>query len=613
MKTEIKILIDKILKNENSAFFYTPDYYKNAVSYIFENPEAIIIIRNQDEIKSGLEKIENCLENGLIGYGTAEYEAGYLFEEKLNESHRNQNDSIKICFFRKGNVKEIQSGNLKWEDFSESRKQIKNFRLNTSKGEYKNAIEKIKALIKAGDTYQVNYTVKGRFDFCGSVYELFRSVIFNQSAEYCALINSGTKIIISVSPELFFKVKNNQIFAQPMKGTVKRGKNQENDILQKQKLEESKKDRAENVMIVDLLRNDLGVISKLDSVKPESLYEIQKYESVFQMVSSVSAKLKDNRFGNIFPRIFPCGSITGAPKIRTMQIIKETEKESRGIYTGSIGILKKDEMIFNVAIRTAEIDLKSNTGEIGIGSGIVWDSNPDAEYEECLLKSNFLTKPDKEFYIFESMLIENREIFLKDLHISRLKNAAEFFLFPFNEKELHKKLQGAAKNTEEKSRYKLKIILYKFGGFQSFQEIIPKKEKRNWKAVISESRINSENKFQYFKTSNRQLYDKELKKYSKMGFDEVIYFNEKEELAEGARTNIILEKDNCYFTPPVSSGILDGCYRQFLLRDKKVIEKKLYRADLDNADKIYAINSVREMIEISQIIKKIQKDIKKND
>ncbi len=613
METEIKIIIDKILQNENSAFFYTPDYYKNAVSYIFENPEEIITIRNQAEIKSGFEKIKNCLEKELIGYGIAEYEAGYLFEEKLNELHRGQNDSIKFCFFKKENVKEIKSGNLKWEDFAESRKQIKNFRLNTSKGEYRKAIEKIKSLIKAGDTYQVNYTVKGRFDFCGSIYELFRSMIFNQSAEYSALINTGSKIILSVSPELFFKIKNNQIFAQPMKGTVQRGKNQENDILQKQKLEESKKDRAENVMIVDLLRNDLGIISKLDSVKPESLYKICKYESVFQMVSSVSANLKTNSIEDIFPRIFPCGSITGAPKIRTMQIIKETEKESRGIYTGSIGLLKKDEIIFNVAIRTAEIDLKSNTGEIGIGSGIVWDSDPDAEYEECLLKSNFLTKPDKEFYIFESLLIENREIFLEDFHISRFKNAADYFLFPFSEIELREQLREAAKNTEEKSRYKLKIILYKFGETKTFQEIIPKEESRSWKAVISESRINSGNKFQYFKTSNRQLYDKELKKYSKMGFDEVIYFNEKEELAEGARTNIILEKDNCYFTPPVSSGILDGCYRQFLLSDKKVIEKKLYRADLDNADKIYAINSVRKMIEISQIIKKIQKDIKKND
>ena len=284
---------------------------------------------------------------------------------------------------------------------------IKNFKLNTSKNEFTKSISKIKSYIEEGDTYQVNYTIKGKFDFEGSYSGLFSNLVFNQSAQYIAVINNNGKIIISLSPEMFFEIKGRKIISKPMKGTARRGIDHSNDEFIKYELERSEKNRAENVMIVDLIRNDLGRVSEYGSVKVKNIFEVEKYESVYQMVSTVESKLKKNvKLSDILKNIYPCGSITGAPKIRTMEIINELEKEKRGIYTGSIGLIRKNKITFNVPIRTLTIDKKSNKGEIGLGSGIVWDSIAEEEYEETKLKGKFLTEPNKPFEIIETMKIE---------------------------------------------------------------------------------------------------------------------------------------------------------------------------------------------------------------
>ena len=224
-----------------------------------------------------------------------------------------------------------------------------------------------------------------------------------------------------------------------MKGTIKRGINLSDDLHHIKLLKRSAKDKAENVMIVDLLRNDIGKISKTGSVQPYNLFHIEKYESLFQMVSSVKAELKkDISFGDIIKNLFPCGSVTGAPKIRTMEIINKLEQYTRGIYTGSAGIIGKKSSVFNVAIRTIKIEKETGKGEIGIGSGIVWDSIPEEEYKETLLKCNFLLKPLEYFEIIETMKAENNKITLLSAHIKRLKNAASYFLFRFDEVKIRK-------------------------------------------------------------------------------------------------------------------------------------------------------------------------------
>ena len=216
-------------------------------------------------------------------------------------------------------------------------------------------------------------------------------------------------------------------------------------------------------MIVDLLRNDLGKISKINSVTAKPIFEIEKYETVFQMTSTVKAVLQENSFKSIIRNIFPCGSITGAPKIRTMEIIKKLEKESRGIYTGTIGIIENKIFTFNVPIRTISIDKKQKRGELGIGSGIVWDSDPSQEYNEVELKSKFITGSQNYFELIETMLFENGKIFLLDYHLKRVKDSAEYFLFHFDEKMILDFISNAVNKLDAKKAYRIRFLLPKWG------------------------------------------------------------------------------------------------------------------------------------------------------
>ena len=425
-------------------------------------------------------------------------------------------------------------------------------------------------------------------------------MIFNQSAEYSALINTGEGFIISISPELFFDVKGKSINAKPMKGTIKRGLTTEEDKIKVQTLLNSKKDKAENIMIVDLLRNDLGRISEFNSVKVASKFDIEKYESLFQMTSKVEAELKEKNFEEIIKNIYPCGSITGAPKIRTMEIINELETEPRGIYTGAIGIIEKDKYKFNVPIRTIKIS-KEGKGEIGIGSGVVWDSDPEDEYNETLLKSNFLIKPEKYFEIFESILIENGIPFLLEEHLQRMEEAAEYFLFNYDYEKIKSSILVEADKLDPSVNYKMKIELDKWGKIR-IQNSEVESQKENIRIAISGARIDSKNKFQYFKTTKRSLYDEELKKYQDLGFYEVIFLNEKDEIAEGSFTNIFVKKNDEWLTPNLKTGILNGVYRKHFLRENKNSrECVLTLESVKNSESIMIMNSVRKEIFVDEI------------
>lgn len=601
---DIKEIFTTIERNCYSAFFFTPPIYKNAKSYVFLKPDKIIRI-DKSNYSRNFNKIDKLLSQNSAGYSVINYETGFLFEKKLFHLLSDNNHLAQFVFFDKNNFEIIKSDRISF-DFNSDYK-ITDFQLNTSKSEYIKTIRKIKDYIKEGETYQVNYTVKGEFNFSGKLCSLFQNLLFNQSAKYIAVVNLPDKFIISISPELFFEMHKGKISTRPMKGTVRRGLNLQADLIANYDLTNSQKDKAENVMIVDLLRNDLGRISKFGSVKVNRLFEIEKYESLFQMTSEINSTLKNGTtFSDVIKNIFPCGSVTGAPKIRTMEIIQEIEKVRRDIYTGSIGLFIKDKVTLNVAIRTLVINKKTMQGNIGLGSGIVWDSNPIKEYEEVKLKSRFLIYPQKYFEIFETVLVsrnalhKNPEIIFLAEHLSRLRATAEYFLFKFDEKELVKKLSLLLNKTDINDLFKLKIILNKYGnvGFKiSKLPILPP----IIKVVLSANKINSQNKFQYFKTTNRKLYDQEHKKYFDKGFFDVIYLNEKNEVAEGAITNIFIKKGGLTFTPPLSSGILPGVYRSIILKQNPEIkEKRITLDDLIKADEIILTNSVRGEIKVDE-------------
>ena len=596
---KIQEIINKVVSTPNAAFFYTPPIYGKSDSYLFLKPKEIVTIKSLRNLNLKLSQIDNLINKGFYGYSLINYEAGYLFEKTLNKYLPKNEKLIQFFFYDSKKVQRIKSSDIEFEE-PESFK-IKNYRLNTSKNEFKKSIKKIKSYIEEGDTYQVNYTVKGKFNFDGSYSGLFSNLIFNQSAKYIAVVNNFDKLIISLSPELFFEINERSIISKPMKGTSRRGIDLSSDSLIKYQLETSEKNRAENVMIVDMIRNDLGRISKYGSVKVKNLFEVEKYESVYQMVSTIESKLRKNtKPSNVIKNIFPCGSITGAPKIRTMEIIKELEKGDRGIYTGAIGLIRKNKITYNVPIRTLSIDKKTGKGEIGLGSGVVWDSVAEEEYEETRLKGKFLTHPIKSFEIFETMLVtEGNDIFIKE-HLERMQQAAEYFLFSFDRKKIINQIDEILRLADGE-KLKLRIKLNKSGkvtyNLSSLEEI-----NKEIRIIVSKNRINSNNKFQYFKSTIRNLYNKEQKIYSAKGFFEVIFLNERGEIAEGAITNIFIYKNGTISTPPLNAGILSGIYRKYLLKNNSMIrERKLYLQDLIEADKIVLTNSVRGEVVVNKL------------
>lgn len=596
----ISEIVNKILSTPNAAFFYTPPIYGKSNSYLFLKPQKKVIINSLNQLDKKLNQIDELIKKGFVGYSLLNYEAGYLFEKTLQKYLSSKEDLIQFYFYDKSDVIEIHSNKI---DLNSNEKcKIKKFSLNTSKAEYEKSINEIKNYIAEGDTYQVNFTVKANFSFSGELSSLILNLIFNQSAKYISIINNYPDLIISLSPELFFEIKGNQITSKPMKGTIRRGLNFDDDIHKCDLLKQSEKNKAENVMIGDMIRNDLGKISKYGSVKVKNLFEIEKYESVYQMVSTVNSTLNKNiKLTDVLRNIFPCASITGAPKIRTMEIINELEKEKRGIYTGSIGLITKDKITFSVAIRTLNLNVRSKKGEMGLGSGIVWDSIAKEEYDETKLKGKFLSSSTKPFELIETMLVENKKIFLLKAHLKRLKLSAEYFLFKYDEKKILSQLKKII-TYHDKNKYRLKITLNKDGILNhSLSQIVEKKNKI--RLIVSEQKVSTKNRFQYFKTTNRRIYDAEYKKYSKLGYFDVLCFNEKNELAEGSITNIFIYKNKKIYTPPLSVGMLNGIYRSYLLqKNPKIIERKLLLKDLINADKIVLTNSVRKEIMVDELV-----------
>ncbi|MBK9099702.1 MAG: aminodeoxychorismate synthase component I [bacterium] len=596
-------IIKLVEDNPYSAFFYTPNIYKKAVSYVFKKPVETISVSQKDEIDFAFKAVQKLIGKKYYGYTLIEYEAGFLFEQKLTPLLRDENKKlIQFFFFDKSQTQRIKSSKIIFDNPSTEKYSITDFELSRTENEFIEDIRKIKHYIKEGDTYQVNYTIKGKFNFSGSHHAFFQKLLFNQSAKYSAFINNEKNFIISLSPELFFNKKGREILSHPMKGTIRRGFNHNSDKTAENELKRSEKNLAENVMIVDLIRNDLGRICRYGSIKTPKLFKIEKYESLFQMVSKVQGELiKKTSFKDIITNIFPCGSVTGAPKIRTMEIINEIEKEDRGIYTGSIGLFTPKEIELNVAIRTISINKKSGNGIIGLGSGIVWDSNPKSEYEEVQLKSKFLTEPLDYFEIFETMKSENGSIRFLDDHIKRMKLAADYFLFKFSEKKVRKYVEQLVVQIETDQQKKIKLLLNKLGKFRAEVSDISKPMK-NVSIILSEHKVSSTDKFRHFKTTNRKIYDDEYEKYSKQKFREVIFLNEKDEIVEGSRTNIFIRIGNTWFTPSLSSGALPGVYRNYFLQNHpEALQQQLNLTDLVKADQVILTNAVQGEIKVSRI------------
>lgn len=604
MKT-IQTLTKHIDKSKTAVFLETNRFDKdNKSSLLFIKPKKIITAYKGQGLKEKIKEIEVYLRKGYYAAGFISYEAGYFFEEKL---FNNKKYKFPLLWFGLFNKPLVLTKALR-DKQKEKNILLEQKKLNIDYRRYKKDIKKIKSYIEKGDVYQINYTFKDKFKYSGDWANLYLSLRNTQKVSYSAVIKFNNNIILSFSPELFFRKNKKLIETRPMKGTYRRGRNSDEDKKHISSLKDSTKDRSENVMIVDLLRNDFGRISDSGSIEAKELFKVEKYETLFQMISIVRGKLKNNlEVYDIFKNTFPCGSVTGAPKIRAMEIIREIEKEPRGVYTGSIGYISPQrKAVFNVAIRTLVLDDEKKEAEMGLGSGIVYDSLAESEYRECLLKADFTKYPKVTFKLIETMLLkENGKIYLLKYHLKRLKNSSKYFDFCYNEGVIKNSLVKYVNKLENNKKYRLRLLLDKDGRLEISHNPYRESSQEILKADISEKKVDSQDIFLYHKTTSRTLYDNEYKRAQKKGLDEVFFLNERNQVTEGCISNIIVKKGCFYYTPPVECGLLDGVYRQHLLNRKNfpLKEKVLYKKDLFKADKIYISNSLRGLKEIELIRK----------
>jgi para-aminobenzoate synthetase/4-amino-4-deoxychorismate lyase len=461
--------------------------------------------------------------------------------------------------------------------------------------EYERAIHTIKDHIATGRTYQVNYTYRLHAPFAGDAWTFFLQLARQQS-NYAAYLDLDRWAICSASPELFFQRKGDAVISRPMKGTAPRGKTLAEDRAELEWLYHSEKNRAENVMIVDMIRNDLGRLARTGSVDVPQLFQVERYPTVLQMTSTVTAQITAS-FTDLLTTLFPCASITGAPKVSTMHIIADLETTPRGVYTGAIGYLAPDRSAqFNVAIRTVTIDRELRQAEYGVGGGIVWDSDAADEYRECEIKMRVLRQPPEDFELLEALLwTPEQGYFLLDRHTKRLQDSAEYFGFQFDRAEWLDRLEDV-RHTLPPLEHKVRVALNRSG--QLAVVAMPLNEIARppvQHVALAHQPIDSSDVFLYHKTSRRVIYDRA--RAARPGYDDVILWNERGEITESCTANVVLDLNGELITPPLECGLLGGTFRAWLIAQGQIVERvipiELWRA----ARRMWLINSVRKWME----------------
>lgn len=585
----------------------------DAVSLLFEHPVEIIRADRADEVEPALAALEAGLARGLHAAGFFAYELGYVLEPKLAQLLPERRKVPLLWFGLYTEPCELTGAEVQsWLTQEAIGNPILGALAHSwDSVSYLKRFEKVQNYIRSGDIYQLNLTFKAKFNLDGSPLALYRDLRLKQRVAYGGLVDTGDATILSASPELFIRKYDRIIETRPMKGTAPRAGTLEDDAEVRRTLSTDVKSRAENLMIVDLMRNDLGRIADLGSVSVTDLFTVETFQTLHQMTSGVRAELRSGvGIVDILKAIFPPGSVTGAPKIRAIELIRELETEPRGVYCGAIGRFSPDgSALFNVAIRTAVVDRKG-TGEMGIGSGIVADSDGVKEYAECLLKMKFLTDPVRHFELIETMLYEPGDgIWLRGYHLARLAASAAYFGFAFDAAKVRDAIDAAiAEKPDERRR--IRLLLDEDGGVTVTTAPQPSSPADAvMRYVISDTRLNSADLFLYHKTTRRELYDREWKHYSEtLGADEVIYLNENGELAEGSRTTIFLERNGRLLTPRLAAGILPGTLRSALIDEGRAVEARLTIDDLNKAEAIYLGNSVRGLIRAEPLVPRLAVD-----
>jgi len=590
----------------------------SAPARCFSNPRRSLTAPSPSDVPSLLDDLDAALADGCYVAGYLGYEAGYPLVDLDLASIRGDagHGPRPLAWFGVyDRVDRIAPPDAEAGLSSVAGSvSVSNTRLDTDRNAYENAIGRIKSHIGDGDVYQINYTTPLRFDFDGDPRALYARLRARQHVPYGAYVNLGGQQILSASPELFFHRNGDRLRTRPMKGTIRRGCTLDEDRELRRRLQEDPKNRAENLMIVDLLRNDLSVCCRPGSVRVPTLFDTEIYDTVTQMTSTVDGQLQEDAgLADVLRALFPCGSITGAPKRRAMEIIGSLEPSPRGVYCGAIGYAGPDETAtFSVAIRTAVVE--EGQGRMGIGSGIVWDSEAEDEYDECRLKATFLTEapasspteesgpvadgsrrpPLDDLRLIETMRFDGVRVPLLDRHLRRLRRSADYFSIPVDVERIRRRVESQIRQHDIHTVRMMRLTVDRWG--RSTLETTPLDDSVEgpWQLVLADERVDPSNRFLYHKTSRRDVYDRAAKQAVAEGADEAVLVNENGEVTEGARSNVFVRLDGGLWTPPVSCGLLAGVYREHILDTvDEAGERVLTIEDLYRADEIFCCNGVR--------------------
>jgi para-aminobenzoate synthetase/4-amino-4-deoxychorismate lyase len=556
---------------------------------VFGPPHEVVVARDAAEVKRELRRVESeCRNSGRYAAGFISYEAAPGFDGALQTKPA---DDFPLLWFglydapQDRSLDEIEGSaekgtgtfSAEWEP-------------SITAERYLEVFNDLQELIRAGDTYQVNFTYRLRARFTEHPLSVFLHLAAEQSPPFGAYIDTGDWVICSASPELFFHRSGASIESRPMKGTAARGLWFEQDLEQAERLRRSEKERAENVMIVDMVRNDLGRVARPGSVRVTTLFDVERYPTVLQLTSTVTAET-DASVTDVMSALFPPASITGAPKARTMEIIAGVECSPRRIYTGTIGFIEPGGRAqFNVAIRSILLNRATGDAEYGTGGGIVADSDANQELAESRLKSKVLDPPGPGFDLLETMLWNPGDgYFLLSRHVKRLLQSADYFGFQLDLLSVRAQLEQLAAGLAL-TPHRIRMLVSRRGKVQLTATPHDSAE-RFPDIVLAASPIDPANPFLYHKTTNRQVYEDALA--ARPGFPDVLLYNPKDEVTESTIANVVVGIGGELFTPPVECGLLPGTLRAHLLEEKKIREKKITIAEVMSSEALYLVNSVR--------------------
>jgi len=572
---------------------------------VLRDPVGVIEARSPAGVIPALREVEAAAANGRWAAGFVSYEAAPGFDPSMAVLERDTGDpyhQLPLVWFglfaraeRLGPEAADREAAASEPTASEPTATL-SWTPSIRRSAYEERVERIRDLIRGGDIYQANYTFRLRAAMDADPRDVYEELCRSQRSSYCACLRAGRYRILSASPELFFRIDGDRVTTRPMKGTAPRGRWTAEDDATAEALRASGKDRAENAMIVDLLRNDLGRISRPGSVTWPALFQTERYETVWQMTSTVVSRLQQDRgVVDVLRALFPSGSVTGAPKIRAMEVIRDLEDSPRGVYTGTIGYVAPrgtpgPRACFNVAIRTIVVDDARGVAEFGVGGGITWGSTSRGEFAEAVAKTRVLTERRPRFGLIETLAFEPGPGYRRlDAHMDRLRASARYFAFPFDDTEIRRALEKQAAGIEDDAR--VRCVLWEDGRLEVETSPMPRRPDGPVTVAIDAEPVDDRDPMLFHKTTLRRTYEAAAARHPEA--DDVMLVNRRGEITESTVANVALRLGGRWWTPPLESGLLPGVERAAALATGRIQERVITARDVRRAESLALLSSVR--------------------